>query len=103
MAVKGLISDNFIQDFEFLLGKALPNGLVADGVIGWLYAADDKLDRNTYVQVMKDSFSELEIEQAKTILVEVVLKRHSDDRIRADKELANWIKGRNNPEKKNNR
>jgi hypothetical protein len=47
MAVKGLIDSNFMPDFEELLGHPLPNGLVVNGVLGWLHAANDKMERDT--------------------------------------------------------
>ena len=100
MTVKGLIHEDFLKDFESLLGYALPNGVVINGVLGWLHAANDKLERETYVKIMMDSFTEDEIEEAKTILVEVVHKKNNVAQIRDDKDLAAWIKGRKNPEKK---
>ena len=100
MAVKGLVSEEFVKDFESLVGHALPNGVVVNGVLGWLFAADDKLERGTYVKIMMDSFMEEEVEQAKVILVELVQKKMNVEKIRNDKELAAWVKGRANPEKK---
>ena len=64
-------------------------------MLGWLYAADDKLERGTYVKIMMD-----EVEQAKVILVELVHKKNNIEKIRNDKDLVTWVKGRMNPEKK---
>ena len=75
MTVKGLVSEDFVGDFESLLGHLLPNGLVVNGVLGWLHAANDKLERETFVKIMMDSFTDDEMDEAKTILVEIVHKK----------------------------
>ena len=99
MAVKGLFNDEFMKDFENLLGYPLPNGLVVNGVLGWLHAASDKLERETFIKIMSDSFTDDDVDVSKKILVEIVL-RQQDERVKKDKELAIWVKGRNNPCKK---
>ena len=96
MAVKGLISDTFMPDFEILLGHPLPNGLVVSGVLGWLHAANDSMNRNTYVKIMSDSFTDDEIDEAKKILVEIVLKNNGKENVKNNKDLVQWIKGRKN-------
>ena len=53
MSIKGIFSDEYVKDFENLLGHELPNGVVMDGVLGWLYAAD-KLDKDTKIKVMME-------------------------------------------------
>ena len=100
MAVKGLISDHFIKDFEHFIGHPLPNGLVVNGVLGWLHAASDSMDMNTYVKIMKQSFTDIEIDDAKKLLVEIVLRNRSQENVKNDKDLEKWIKGRNQPDKK---
>ena len=100
MAVKGLISDDFLKDFETLLGYSLPNGLVINSVLGWLHAASDKLERDTFIKIMTESFTEDEIDEAKVILVEIIHRKKAEERVKNDQELNNWIKGRNNPGKK---
>ena len=84
MSVKGLISDAFIPDFELLLGQPLPNGLVVNGVLGWLSAANDSMNRNTYVKVMTESFMDEEVEDAKKILVEIVVKNGNNEKVKND-------------------
>ena len=100
MAVKGLFSETFLPDFEALLGYPLPNGLVVSGVLGWLHAANDSMDRNAYVKIMGESFTDEEIDDAKKILVEIVMRQKEKDVIKSDKDLLQWVKGRNQPEKK---
>ena len=100
MAVKGLFSETFLPDFEALLGYPLPNGLVVSGVLGWLHAANDSMDRNAYVKIMTESFTDEEIDDAKKILVEVVMRQKEKDVVKNDKDLSQWVKGRNQPEKK---
>ena len=41
-----------------------------------------------------------EIDSAKKILVELVMENNYKEKVKDDKELVQWIKGRNNPEKK---
>ena len=100
MAVKGLIDGNFLPDFEQLLGHPLPNGLVVNGVPGWLHAANDKMERETYVKIMSQSFTIIEIDEAKNILVEIVHHKIVIEKVKNDKDLEIWTKGRNEPNKK---
>ena len=41
-----------------------------------------------------------EIDSAKIISVELVMENNYKEKVKDDKELVQWIKGRNNPEKK---
>ena len=100
MAVKGLISDTYLPDFENFLGYALPNGLVVNGVLGWLHAANDKLERITYLKIMSESFLDEEIDDAKKNLVEIVVRNAEHGNVKQDKDLAVWIKGCKGTEKK---
>ena len=100
MAVKGLFSDTFIPDFEALLGHPLPNGVVVSGVLGWLHAANDTMERHTYAKIMDDSFTDDEVDGAKKIMIEIVLKNKEKEKVTSDRDLVQWVKGRNQPEKK---
>ena len=47
-----------------------------------------------------DSFFDEQVDQAKTILVEIVVRNSQNDKVASDKELQSWLKVRNNPDKK---
>ena len=100
MAVKGLISDAFIKDFENLLGYSLANGLVINGVLGWLHAAHDKLEQESLIKTMKESFMQDDIDEAKKLLVEIVTRNADNKKIKDDKELTKWTSGRKDPGKR---
>jgi hypothetical protein len=49
---------------------------------------------------MRQSFTIAEIEEAKNILVQIVVRNMAIDKVKNDKDLDTWTKGRNEPNKK---
>ena len=94
------VQDAVLPDFVNILGHPLPNGLVVSGVLGWLHAAHDTMEKTTYGKIMENSFTDEEIDEAKKILVDIVKKTSDKENVRNDKDLNSWIKGRNQPDKK---
>ena len=80
-----------MKDFESLLGNDLPNGVVIDGVLCWLSAAYDKLDRDTKSRIMIESFNEEDIEQTKVLMVELVHRKQEYKKIVIRKGTSSWI------------
>ena len=57
---------------ESMTGLAMPNGFVINAVLGWLDASDDTMNKVDMVRIMSRSFTELEIDVAKKVYMDLV-------------------------------
>ena len=77
---------------------AIPNGVVISHVLGWLDAADDSLHKVDLVRLMKRSFTDIDISDAKEMLKNIV--KENIDSMKNDKDVEKLMKGHRHPEKK---
>ena len=75
-----------------------PNKVILNGMLSWLNAADDNLGKENLVKIMKRCYSDIEINDAKEILKNVV--KANQEIFRNDKEVETMMGGRKEPEKK---
>ena len=72
--------------------------VVLNGVLAWLDAADDNLGKEDLIKIMKRCYSDVEINDAKEILKNVV--KANQETFRNDKEVDTAMGGQKEPEKR---
>ena len=80
-------NEHLVKHLEKVCVIKVANGVIIDGVLVWLNAA-------------KESFPDDDIDKAKKHLVEIVAVNKDHEKVKADKDLTKWLKGKNMPEKK---
>ena len=80
------------------ISSAIPKGVVISHVLGWLDAADDSLHKVDLVRLMKRTFSDIEISDAKEMLKNVA--KDNIDALKDDKDIEKWMRGHRQPDKR---
>ena len=96
--VSMVLNNEMKRQLQEIIGKAMPNGVVINHVLGWLDAADDNLARDDLIRLMKRSYTGEEIVEAKEILKDLVKQNH--EIYKTDKSIDKLMTGKREPEKK---
>ena len=90
-----MASEEVRKNLQELIGKSVPNGVIINGVLGWVHAASGSLSRNQIKRVLASNYNKPDLDEAKKLLVETV-----KEALKNEKDMSKALGGRQDPGKK---